>query len=206
MSLTVPNAFVIAVSGISGAGKSSVIQRTVELLGGASTLQFDDYASVSTYPPDLRDWMERGANVDEWKTPQLADDLRQLRAGEAVTLPSGRRIVEPAAFIVIEEPFGKLRSEMRDLIDLAAHVDVPADVLLARRLLRRLEEERHLFGDGLLDQLHRDLRQHLAAGRELDALGSAAARDAADLVLDGTGTVDEIAQTLVAEIRKRISK
>lgn len=192
--MSTPNPpYVVALSGIAGAGKTSVIKRAIELLGNAASLYFDDYREVSTYPPDLRDWAERGADVDEWKTPQLAHDLRALR--EAGTV----------AVIIVEEPFGKMRREMAELIDVAMHLDVPADVLLARRLLRRLGEERHQFGDQILDQLHRDLHDYLAIGRELVALGAVQVKDAADVVLDGTKSVDEIAETLVGEVRRRVS-
>lgn len=198
--------FVTAVSGVSGAGKSSVVERAVELLGNATRLHFDDYRSVSTYPPDLKEWLAQGADLDRWKTPGLARDLRKLRSGESIHLPEDRGIVEPAEFILLEEPFGKLRREMAESIDLAAHLDVPADVLLARRLLRRLEEEGGSSGDGLLDGLRRDLHEYLTEGRELGALGGLVAGEAADLVLDGTKTVDEIAETLVTEIRRRCTE
>lgn len=195
--------YVVAISGMSGAGKTSVVRRTAELLGDAVALHFDDYISVSTYPADLRAWMEEGADVDVWKTPQLADDIRSLRAGEAITLPGGR-VVEPADVLVIEEPFGRMRKEMAGLIDLAVHIDVPADVLLARRLLRRLSEEREQFGERLLDQLQDDLRHHIAAGRLLEMRGSIVARDAADLVLEGTASIDELSGRVVEAVKSRV--
>ena len=183
-------AFVVAVSGMSGAGKTSVVRDAVARLGSATSLHFDDYAADSIYPADLHDWLQRGADVDEWKTPRLAADLRALRAGSH-------------DFVLIEEPFGRRRAELRDLIDFAVHLDVPADVLLARRLLRRLEEEREQFGDAVIDRLHRDLREHLATDRSLEIAGAASARDAADFVLDGRRSIDEIARTLVDEILSR---
>ena len=186
-------AFVVAVSGMSGAGKSSVVRKTVERLGDATALHFDDYAAESIYPPDLHDWLARGADVDEWKTPRLVADLRKLRRG-------------PYAYVLVEEPFGKTRTEMRELIDLAAHLELPADVLLARRLLRRIEEERHQYGDRLVEQLHRDLRDHLATDRTLELTGAANARSAADVVLDGRQTIEEIAETLAEEIRRASSR
>jgi hypothetical protein len=73
-------------------------------------------------------------------------------------------------------------------------------VLLARRLLRRLTEEREQFGDGLLDQLHRDLTEHLTTDRSLELAGAASARAAADIVLDGRKTLDELSETLANEI------
>jgi uridine kinase len=182
-------AYVVAVSGISGAGKTSVIRRAAGLLEPAACLYFDDYAASSTYPPDLKEWVERGANVDEWQTPQLAADLRALREG-------------PNAVVLVEEPFGKLRREMAGLIDLAIHLDVPGDVLLARRLMRRIEEQRD--SEELIERLEHDLRHHLAAGRKLDALGTAEARKAADIVVDATVSIDEIAERVVAEIRRRL--
>ena len=182
-------AYVVAVSGISGAGKSSVIRCAVDLLGDATALYFDDYAAVSAYPSDLRAWIERGANVDEWRTPELADAVRRLRAG-------------PTAVVLVEEPFGRLRREMAGLIDLAVHLDVPGDVLLARRLLRQIEERRDV--DQLIEQLRLDVMHHLAVGRELDALGSSAVRDAADVVVDGTKSVDEVAAEVVDEVRRRL--
>lgn len=181
-------AYVVAVSGISGAGKTSVIERAAELLGGAIALHFDDYAAVSIYPADLGDWLERGANVDEWQTPRLAEAVRSARTGAGGVL-------------FVEEPFGRLRREMAPLIDLAVHVDVPIDLLLARRLLRRIEEE----GDAgeLVANLRRDLTHHQALGHRLDALGSAAVKAAADVVVDGTKPVAEIAAAVAAEIRRR---
>jgi len=181
-------AYVVAVSGISGAGKSSVIRSVIDILGDAAAIYFDDYVSSSTYPPDLKEWVERGANVDEWKTPVMAEELRRLREGEADV-------------VLVEEPFGKLRREMKDLIDLAVHIDVPADVLLARRLMRRIEEGRDVAE--LIERLRADMKHHLDLGRALDHLGSSAAKSAADVVVDGTKSVNEIAEEVVAEIKQR---
>lgn len=195
--------YVVAVSGMSGAGKTSVVRRAVEILGDAVALHFDDYISVSTYPSDLEQWLVEGADVDVWKTPRLAEDVRALRAGRAIALPESGTVVEPADVLVLEEPFGKMRREMAGLIDLAVHIDVPADVMLARRLLRRISEEGEQYGERLLDQLRQDLEHHIASGRLLQARGAVVARDAADLVLEGTRTIDDLAQAVVDEVRRR---
>ncbi len=195
--------FIVAVSGCSGAGKTRLIERTVTLLGNAARLHFDDYRSVSSYPPDLKAWLDQGADLDEWRTPQLAIDLGKLRSGERVHLPQDLGIVEPAEFVVVEEPFGKSRHETARFVDFAAHLLVPADILLARRLQRRLEEEHHLFGEELPGQIHRDLHEYLATGRDLDAYNSDTVRQFADLVLDGMQPVDKLAEQLVAEILRR---
>jgi uridine kinase len=188
---------------MSGAGKTRVIERAAELLGNAARLYFDHYASVSIYPANLKDWLQRGADLAEWQTPRLASDLRKLRSGEPIELPDARGIVEPAPFLLVEEPIGKSRREMAELIDLMVFLDVPADVLLARRLLRRLGEERESFGDRLLAQLHTDLHTYLSEGRDLFVVGDSMLRRTADVILDGMKTVEEISETLISEIRDR---
>jgi uridine kinase len=194
--------YVTAVSGVSGAGKSSLIERTVSLLGDAVALYFDDYAPLSKYPKDLRKWMDEGADVDEWKTPRFSADLARLRAGEAIELPEGGGTVKPARWVLVEEPFAKLRREMDGLIDFAVQIEVPGDVLLARRLLRRMGEEKDHFGDALLDQVRKDLEQHLKAGHELDTLAAVMIRSSADLHLDGRESVDTLAEQLAARLTK----
>jgi uridine kinase len=176
--------YVVAITGVSGAGKSSVIRRSLELLGEGAALYFDDYRETSQYPPDLKEWVDRGLDVNEFKTPRLAEDLRRMRADPTATV------------ILVEEPFGKMRREMAGLIDFAIHIDVPPDVLLARRLLRRIEEEG-------ADKLEGDLHYHLMTGRHIDRIASAAEKRDADLVVDGTKSVDEIAEDVVRAIRQR---
>ena len=60
--------YIIAVSSVSGGGKTTLVKKIAEFLRG-TTLFFDDYASVSEYPPDIKKWVEDGADVNEWKTP-----------------------------------------------------------------------------------------------------------------------------------------
>ena len=72
-----PN-YIIAVSSVSGGGKTTLVRSTADLLRG-TTLFFDDYASVSNYPQDIKKWIEDGADVNEWRTPQFSKDLATLR-------------------------------------------------------------------------------------------------------------------------------
>lgn len=198
--------FVTAVSGVSGAGKSSLIERTAGRLGNAVALYFDDYAPVSEYPPDFARWMEEGADVDLWKTPRFSSDLARLRAGKAIEHPQDGRIVQPARWILVEEPFARLRREMHGLIDFAVLVDVPGDVLLARRLLRRMREERHQFGGELLGRIERDLEQHVRYGHEIDRLATTMLRDSADLHLDGRKSVATLAEELEQAVHVRAGR
>jgi len=94
-------------------------------------------------PEDLRHilymWLDAGADLNEIKTPTLAVDLRKLSAGEAIRLPDTGRRIEPADFIILEEPFGRSRLELSSLIDFAVFIEAPPDIALARRTLREIE-------------------------------------------------------------------
>ena len=188
---------IIAVSGMSGAGKSSVLKHTARLLPNSVLLHFDDYDDVSIFPPDLEIWLRKGGDLCAWKTPQLANDLEKLKAGQTISLPGNRGIVKPAEYILVEEPFGKSRFETAQHIDFSAHIDVPIDVLLARRILRRLTEERAQLGDKIEDRLLNDIQGYLNIGRDLNIHGNQLPKDHADLILDGLKSIKILAEELV---------
>lgn len=187
---------VIAASGLSGAGKTQVLRRAAELLGGAPVLHFDGYAAVSTFPMDMRAWLEGGADVEAYQMPQLARDLRALREWRTVTLPGGG-VVQPGSVVLVEAPIGRELKEIAALIDFVAFLDAPFDVLLARRLLRRMEEEREQLGGRILDVLRADLRYHLDLGRRLHVHGQRVLAQAADIVIDSTRPLDDVARAML---------
>ena len=131
-----PN-YVIAVSSVAGGGKTTLVKSAANFLKG-TTRFFDDYASMSQYPPDIKEWVEDGADVNEWKTPLFAQDLAALRRGESIVSPLDGASILPSEFIVIEEPMGGERAEMASLIDFVAVIDIPLEIALAGRLLRNL--------------------------------------------------------------------
>lgn len=193
--------YIVALSGNSGAGKTSLATQTAALLGDAALLHFDDYASVSHYPPDILEWWRRGGDLAEWRTPEFAADLARLRDHGMVQPPEGES-VGPAGVVLVEEPFGKSRAETARYIDLSVHLRVPAEVLLARRLLRRLEEESARAIDALSDLLHRDIHEFLAS-RELIDPSCRIIGDQADIILDGLRPIQSLAEELAAEINRR---
>jgi hypothetical protein len=199
----------VAVSSISGGGKTTLVKSVANLLKG-TVLFFDDYASVSEYPPDLKKWVEDGADVNEWKTPQFAQDLAALRGGDGIVLPvDGARIL-PSEFIIVEEPMGRERMEMASLIDFVAVIETPLEMALARRLLRdiaflrdieKAAKEQPVEGFAKpVDYLKDYLSEYLDAGRDTYIAIQARARESCDLVLDGCLSVDDLAQQLVAAV------
>jgi uridine kinase len=199
--------FVIVIGGPSGSGKTSVVQRTARLLGDAITLFFDDYAQVSTYPSDFAVWIWDGANPNEWKTPHFTSDLTALRQGQSISPPGNATPLHPARYVVVEEPFGRERQEMHELIDLVAIIDLPLEVALARRMRRNIQV-------GLVDgadsnECLRSLGQFLDAYldghiREGYQIINRIALSSCDVILDGLMPVDELAEQVVRAVRARI--
>lgn len=197
--MSAPQAFVIAICGTSGAGKTRLARQTVHLLGDAVALHYDDYRSVSHYPADLGAWLEAGADPDAWQTPRMAADLMALRAGRPVTVPGHPRPIEPRRFVVVEDPFGRARREMAPGIDFSAYLDLPMEIALARKLRRDLAgAARELGAQGALDRASLFFEEYLEGkGREAYLAGNRRARESCDLVLNGMLPVELLAREIV---------
>ena len=197
-------AFVVAIAGTSGAGKTSVTRRVTELLGDAVSFYFDDYAGSLVCPTDLRLWVERGTDPSEWVNPEFASDLRLLRDGKSVVRPD-REPITPARFVVVEEPFGKARPSVTPLVDLGVFLDLPLEVALARRLLRQLSTQTcRSDPSACLESVDGFLRQYLNTGlRDAYAAINQHASDGADLILDATWPVEELAAFIAVQARSR---
>lgn len=206
--------YVIAVSSVSGGGKTTLVKSAANLLK-ATTLFFDDYASISQYPPDIKKWVEDGADVNEWKTPQFAQDLAALRRGESIDSPLDGASILPSEFIVIEEPMGRERAEMASLIDFVIVIDIPLEIALARKLLRNLgfipldgieNATKEQMVEGFVQvvtSLKNSLNEYLRAGRDVYIAVQKQAKENCDLVLDGFLSVDELAQQLVSAVKDK---
>jgi uridine kinase len=195
-------AFVVSVSGTSGAGKTTVMEKAAALLPSVAMLRFDDYITLGNDIAQIRAWIDAGADLNEIKTPALAVDLRKLSAGEAIHLPETGRRIEPADFIILEEPFGRSRLELSSLIDFAVFIEAPPDIALARRTLREIETWQE-DPARLIGAISIQLQAFIAIGRDAYLAAARAARESADVVLDGMQSIDALAAALVGEINRR---
>jgi len=144
--------YVVTVSGPAGAGKTTLINNVATQLRDASVLHFDSYRSVARWWPNYlalgmtpeqaaRQWLADGADPDEYVSiPRMVEDLRVLNSGMAISTPEdwpvGTQHVKPARYILVEDPWSRLRSELAPFVDFAVYVDTPLDYALCRRLLR----------------------------------------------------------------------
>ena len=136
---------VIAISGVSGCGKTSVIKHLSERLSCQSLL-FDDYTDENTYPSDMKHWLKSGADVSVIKTPLFVDALKRLKAtynrpsvcNENPNIERCNSEIYSSDFILIEEPFGRCRSSIAPLVDYVILLDVPMEVCLSRVIMRNI--------------------------------------------------------------------
>ena len=206
--------FVIAISAVPGGGKTTLVKKTAELLE-ATTLFFDDYASVSEYPKNITQWIKDGADLNEWKTPVFAKDVASLKRGERIIDPVANDTIESNEFFVIEDPIGRGRNEMADVIDFMVLIDTPLEIALARRLLRNLDNlNRHVLSDieektkeelveGIIRSVRNELNDYLNVFRE-GYLGLQKQMPSyCDLILDGCLPADELAKQLVKVVKEK---
>jgi len=179
--------FIIAVAGMPGAGKSTLIHNVLQALGDASALHFDDYTRGTNYP-NIPEWVAAGCDPNQWVSPGLAEHLALLKHGLKVHTPNTDRVVEPRRFILMEEPFGRGRGAIARHIDMVVAIDLPIEIALARRLLRDINTP-DMIGDAQKARDHVDsyCRKFLfESRRELILAGQQWALEDCDLVLDGT--------------------
>lgn len=113
------NTKVIAISGASGSGKTTIVKRLAQEFN-CPYLLFDQYTDADTYPTDMKSWFEQGANVSLIKTPRFASAIQSSL------------LKRNCRYIFIEEPFGKERDSMSELIDYVVLLEQPLALCLTR--------------------------------------------------------------------------
>ena len=175
---------VIAVGAVSGGGKTTIASQLGTRIPQARVVYFDDYDFAG--PHDFVDWVDRGADYDEWDLAPLVKDLQRLLA-------------EPLRYIVLDYPFAYAQGQVKEYIDLAIYVDTPLDVALARRLMRD-------FKNGPIDDVLRDVKHYAERGRRayLEAVGTV--RPLSDILVDGTLPAETIVDIIVQQLARLPSR
>ncbi|WP_274366297.1 hypothetical protein [Paenibacillus thermotolerans] len=172
--------FVIAIAAVSGGGKTTVATYLNEALKKSKSLFFDDYDFDG--PDDIIDWVDNGANYDEWNLAPLIRDLKSS-------------LNEPLDYIVLDFPFAYKHSDIKDLIDIAVFIDTPLDVAMARRIIRD-------FKDRSVDHIMREMENYIFRGRRgyLEMLHTI--KPNSDIIVDGTLPIREIAGIIIDKLNK----
>lgn len=195
--------YVIAVSGSSGSGKSTLVNELSRQLN-AVALYFDAYQATTLYPTDMMLRLAKGDPIDlnEVQSPHFDRDIMKLKKGEKVTDPWEREL-PPSEYIVVEEPFGRLRREIGNVLDFVVFVDTPLNICLARRVLRDLRVEYATVDSSekvkIVEDFLASYINGLGNGYQLisDRVGTTA-----DLTVNGLADVWTTAKTVLTAIRK----
>lgn len=195
--------FVVAVAGHSGAGKSTLMHHLAGRLGNAITLAVDEYEASSFYPP-AEEWLDRGADPNEFKFPQFDADVRALLNGQSILHPETKETLQPAQFLILEEPFGRGRTPIEGLIDLVVYLDTPLEVAYIRKISRKndflpWEDDPELF----MRHLRENMEWYLRVGRKFYlAIGERVRRDC-DLFINGLLPSDQAAEEILKIVKAK---
>jgi uridine kinase len=142
----------IVIAGGPATGKSLFAQYLSNKLRSSLIIPLDSYYFDKP----------NGITFEEWDvdTPTVFDfaylqrNINELRSGKPTEIPefnflSNRRAeiknkVYPAKYILIDGIYSLLNDKIRYLIDYSFFLESPLDVLLARRILKDIEEKRAL--------------------------------------------------------------
>jgi len=170
---------VLALAGGAGSGKTTIARRLAAMIPGSAVVHLDlcyhrDPAAAPTVPA----FDGSGPIVD-------FGDLRSIDMRRVETEIARHH---RATFVIVEGIFALALPGIRALAHHSAYVDAPADIRLARKALRKIEEGK----DPRIT-----LRGHLERGHTAHELHVAPTRELADLVLDGTRPLDTLASSLL---------
>jgi uridine kinase len=200
----------VGIAGGSASGKTTLVHALQALLSGftVSLLHHDDYyLSRADLPLAERARLnfDRPSSLDNRR---LERHLKALSAGRPVPSPCycfvthsrlrETRRVEPAGVIVVEGMLLLAIAPLRRLLDVKVFVDAPADVRLARRVLRDTGPERGR-------QLEAVVEQYLTTVRPMHERYVEPSRTSADLVVTDA-TAPSQARQVAALVKRRLSR
>lgn len=194
---------VIAICGsASGAGKSTLTIKLGEVIPNAVTMFFDAYHETTVYPPNIYKDLAEGKDIhiEEIKNDKFYYDLQQLIHGNEIVDP-WNRVLKPSKYVILEEPFAKLRTGMREIIDFTVCIDLPMEISLARRLLRNMRSDfNHLSVEERFQYIESFLEEYLHGGRiSYIKLFEAVSSDC-DLIVDGQLSMDAMVNEVMMKL------
>lgn len=173
--------FVIAVAAVSGGGKTTITTLLNETLQNSKSLFFDDYDFDG--PADIINWIDNGANYDEWNLAPFISDLKSL-------------LTEPLDYIVIDFPFAYKHSDSKHFIDIAVFIDTPLDVAMARRIIRD-------YKDNSVENIMLEMKNYIFHGKRGYLEMIKTIKPDSDIIVDGILPVSKIVSIIIETIKTK---
>ncbi|MGG7141988.1 hypothetical protein ACQPVP_00775 [Clostridium nigeriense] len=172
---------VIAISAVSGGGKTTVIQSLNNQLTSSKALYFDDY-DFEECPDDFFEWVQSSCDYNLWNTDILVKDINYLLNQSNLE------------YILLDYPFAYKNDKVAPYIDYTIFIDTPLDIAMARRILRDKINES-------VDLLENDLINYLSKGRVAYLEMIKTIKPNSDFIIDGTLELDDIVTEIIKKIK-----
>jgi uridine kinase len=177
--------WVISIAAVSGGGKTATTHELCNKLNNSKALYFDDY-EFDEHPDDICDWVERGANCNEWNLLPMIKDVELLLTDQTIN------------YILLDYPFAYLHKGMRDYIDIAIYIDTPLDIAMARRILRD-------YGESPVEDIRNDLMNYLVRGRGAYLNMERTVKPSSDIVVEGYFPTTNIVERILEKVENSFS-
>jgi uridine kinase len=195
----------VGIAGGTGSGKSTLARQIAKAIGPEHVIVLSQdayYRDRSALPMEERERLNYD-HPDAFETPLLVDHLCRLKRGDSIPrlsyqygthirIETGEMIV-PKAAVLLEGILVLVDGRVRDLLDLKIYVEADADLRLARRIHRDLQERSRT-----LDSI---MEQYLTFARPMHKAFIEPSRQYADVVIHGEGDMDVAVRLISSMIR-----
>jgi uridine kinase len=196
---------VLGVAGCSGSGKTTLANEMARMLRGLRFHLDDYYLDLGHMPLEER----VKQNFDDPSTieiPLLAEHIAALARGDTINrpvydfatytrVPGRTERVTSGPFLIVEGIFALYFKELLPLYQLSIYVDTPDALCFERRLKRDLDER------GRSEETVRYQWENRVRPSSNEFVHPSAKN--ADLVIDGSGSLDWKVERVMTEMRKR---
>ena len=201
---------IIGICGGTGSGKTTITRRIIEALSETNVvvLQQDNYYRDYPGMPFEERLKVNFDHPDSMDTPLLAENVRQLRAGQAIERPTydyanferlkGTVRIGPQAAIIVEGILIFEDEALRELLDIKIFVDTDADLRFIRRLVRDIRDR------GRTTQMV--IEQYLKTVRPMHLEFVEPSKRYADLIIPDGGHNDVGIDLVIQKIRSLVPR
>jgi uridine kinase len=155
------NAVVIGITGGSGSGKTTIVNRIRDIVDDFVFIPQDNYYKSAEYINNTNITAFNFDHPDAFDSELIKKHITDLKNLKSIEMPQydfvhHRRTeetirVEPAKLIIFEGIMIFSNKEILDLIDLKIFIDTPDDIRFIRRLKRDIEERGRTL-DSVIEQ------------------------------------------------------
>ena len=174
--------FIIAISSVSGGGKTTITNNLCRQLNNAMALYFDEY-DFPKQPDNICEWVENGSDSNAWDLSLLKEDITEAIANKKCD------------YLILDYPFGRQAYPIKEFIDLTIYINTPLDIALARRIIRD-------YNDSSTNDIINDLNFYIKKSR-MCFTDQVEKMQSCDLIVDGSLNISEIVHIIKDNISQR---